>query len=77
MWETIPSGPVAQFRPREKRGYGSRAARAAATSVPTSIVPVLSTVSDTITGTSRFIASRVSKQETTAVLTCSRSWHVS
>ena len=77
MWETIPSGPVAQFSPREKRGYGSRAARAAATSVPTSIVPVFSIVSDTITGTSRFIASRVSKQATTAVLTCSRSWHVS
>ncbi len=77
MWETIPSGPVAQFSPREKRGYGSRAARAAATSVPTSIVPVFSIVSDTMTGTSRFIASRVSKQETTAILTCSRSWHVS
>jgi hypothetical protein len=73
MWETIPSGPVAQLRPMEKSGYGSRAARAAATSVPTSIVPVASTVSDTITGTSRFIPSSVSKHATTAVLTCSRS----
>src|SRR5512143_3924132 len=77
MWEVIPSGPVAQFSPIEKRGNGSMAARAAATSVPTSIVPVLSIVRETITGTSRFIRSSVSKQETSAILTWSRSWHVS
>jgi hypothetical protein len=68
---------VAQFRPTEKTGNGSMAASAAATSVPTSIVPVLSTVRETITGTSRFIASSTPKQETSAILTCSRSWHVS
>ncbi len=77
MWEVIPSGPVAQFSPIEKTGNGSMAARAAATSVPTSIVPVLSIVRETITGTSRFIRSSVSKQATSAILICSRSWHVS
>ena len=53
------------------------AARAAATSVPTSIVPVFSIVRETITGTSRFIRSSIPKQETSAILICSRSWHVS
>jgi len=40
MCDFIPSGPVAQFNPSEKTGNGSIAAAAAATSEPTSIVPV-------------------------------------
>ncbi len=62
MWDFIPSGPVAQFRPREKRGNGSRAATAVATSVPTSMVPVLSIVRDTMTGMSRPSRESSSKQ---------------
>jgi hypothetical protein len=77
MWDFIPSGPVAQFRPREKTGKGSMAAAAAATSEPTSMVPELSTVRDTMTGMSRPSRSSSSKQETSPIFTCRRSWHVS
>jgi hypothetical protein len=77
MWDFIPSGPVAQFRPREKTGNGSMAAAAAATSEPTSKVPEVSTVSDTMTGISLPSRSSSSKQLTRAIFTCRRSWHVS
>ena len=49
----ISFGPVAQFIPITSMSYGSREPRAAEISVPSSSVPIDSTVTEVMTGTRR------------------------
>ena len=74
---TIRSGPVAQLRPTTSTGSDSSTTSAAAVSVPTSIVPVVSTVICTRSGTwtPRSCIARLAAS--TAHLTCRMSWQVS
>jgi hypothetical protein len=77
MYGAMGSGPVAQFRPREKIGYGSKVAATAAMEVPSSIVPAGSMVTESRMGTSAPQRSRTRKADITAILACRRSWQVS
>ncbi|TCO28137.1 hypothetical protein EV652_106120 [Kribbella steppae] len=56
---------------------GSSAVRAAPISEPSSIVPVVSTVTETITGMVEPAASSALRAPITLALVCSRSWVVS
>jgi hypothetical protein len=73
----ISAGPVAQLSPIRSTPSGSIAVSAAPISLPSSIVPVVSTVTWVITGTRRPSASIARRRPNTAALTCSRSWQVS
>ncbi len=73
----ISAGPVAQFIPMTSMPSGSRAARAAPISDPSSIVPVSSTVTWAISATRLPVAAIARWAPTTAALTCSRSCAVS
>ena len=73
----ISCGPVAQLRPMIGTSSAATIAAAAAMSVPTSRVPVVSTVTWTISG-SDTPASRIAcRAPLTAALACSGSWQVS
>ena len=56
---------------------GSRATRAAVISLPTSIVPVVSTVTETVIGRSTPARAQARRAAMTAALAWSRSWQVS
>ena len=73
----ISAGPVAQFRPMRSTPSGSIAVSAAPISLPSSIVPVVSTVTWVMIGTRRPSARIAALRPSTAALTCSRSWQVS
>ncbi len=73
----ISAGPVAQLRPITSMPSGSRATSAAPISEPSSIVPVVSTVTCAMIGRSASRAARARLQPTMAALACSRSWQVS
>ena len=73
----ISSGPVAQFSPRTSIPNGSSAVRAAPISLPSSIVPVVSTVTWHISAASDPAAFSARFAPITAALACSRSWAVS
>ncbi|CAM5414097.1 hypothetical protein STANM309S_01994 [Streptomyces tanashiensis] len=73
----ISTGPVAQFRPIMSMPSGSRAVSAAPISEPSSIVPVVSTVTCTITGRSTPTQSRARRAPMTAAFVWSRSCEVS
>ena len=77
MCSFICSGPVAQLSPRMSIGNGSRIDTTAAMSVPTSIVPVVSMVTDTISARRSPEASNASSMPCSAALICSTSWQVS
>lgn len=68
---------MAQFIPTTSTGRLSRAARAACSSVPTSIVPVASKVTWTWRGTSRPTSAMASRTAKTAQRTWRMSWAVS
>ncbi len=69
----ISAGPVAQLMPMMSGFIGSMAARAAAISVPGSIVPVSSMVTCTCRGTSRPIVFMARRAPFIAAFTMSRS----
>ncbi len=73
MWGSISVGPVAQFKPKEKTGKGAMVAHTALMSVPTSMVPCCSKVTDASTGKSVPVFSRRSKQAISTVFICNRS----
>jgi hypothetical protein len=76
----ISTGPVAQFSPSEQMGYSATAAAAAAISVPRSIVPVASMVTESMIGTSWAVfpfSSRAARTAFRTHLTWRRSWQVS
>ena len=73
----ICSGPVAQFSPRISILNGSSIVNAEAMSDPTSIVPVVSIVIDTIIGISKFLLLSTSFDANKADLICNTSWQVS
>ena len=79
-WRTdscIRSGPVAQLRPMTSTGSASSVVTAAAMSLPTSIVPVVSMVTVQKIGTSRPSSAIASRAALMAILTCRMSWQVS
>ncbi len=73
----ISAGPVAQFRPIMSMPSGSSAVSAAPISEPSSIVPVVSTVTCTMTGRSTPTQSRARRAPMTAAFVWSRSCEVS
>ncbi len=73
----ISSGPVAQFSPIRSMPSGSSAVRAAPISLPSSIVPVVSTVTWVTIGMRRPDRSIARRLPTIAAFACSRSWQVS
>ena len=73
----ISAGPVAQFRPMASMPSGCRAVRAAPISEPSSMVPVVSTVTLTRIGMRRCRSAMAAWLPSTAALACSRSWLVS
>ncbi len=73
----ISAGPVAQFSPITSMPSGSSAVSAAPISLPSSIVPVVSTVTWVISGIRRPSSAIARLTPSTAALTCSRSWQVS
>ena len=73
----ISAGPVAQFRPIMSMPSGSSAVSAAPISDPSSIVPVVSTVTCTMIGIRRSSSSIAMWQPRTAALDCRMSWQVS
>ena len=73
----ISVGPVAQLSPSTSIPSGSSAVSAAPISVPSSMVPVVSTVTWTIRGRSLPAASSARRLPMIAALACSRSWAVS
>ena len=77
MCSFICSGPVAQLRPSTSIAKGSRIATTAAMSEPTSIVPVVSIVTDTMIGRRWPLAAKASSIPCRAALICSTSWQVS
>ena len=56
---------------------GSSAVRAAPISLPSSMAPVVSMVTEAISGTCTPAAAMARLAPITAALACSRSWHVS
>jgi hypothetical protein len=68
MWSVISRGPVAQFMPRAANGKRASVATTAAISEPTRRVPVVSTVTCTMSGTSTFAAAIASIIACTAIL---------
>ena len=73
----ISAGPVAQLSPMRSTPSGSSAVSAAPISLPSSIVPVVSTVTWATIGMRRPSARIASWSPSTAALACRRSWHVS
>ena len=73
----ISRGPVAQLRPIRSGFSGARAARAAEGSVPSSMAPDSSMVTEVSTGTRRPAAAKARRTPCTAARVCSRSWQVS
>ena len=69
----ISAGPVAQFSPMASMPSGSSAVSAAPISEPSSIVPVVSTVTLTRIGTFRPCACMARWLASTAALACNRS----
>jgi hypothetical protein len=68
---------VAQFSPMKSMPIGSRAVSAAAISVPSSIVPVVSTVTWQNSGRSAPASASARRAPITAAFACRRSWAVS
>ena len=68
---------MAQFSPIRSMPSGSSAVSAAPISEPSSMVPVVSTVTWQITGTGDPVAAIARLAPTTAAFVCSRSWQVS
>ena len=73
----ISAGPVAQFNPITSTPRASRVERAAPISEPSSMVPVVSTVTLTRIGRSTPSLTRARFVAITAALACRRSWQVS
>ncbi|MFN8170493.1 MAG: hypothetical protein U0R65_01360 [Candidatus Nanopelagicales bacterium] len=73
----ISAGPVAQLSPMRSIPNGAKAVSAAPISVPSSIVPVVSTVTWAKTGISDPVARRARRAPTMAAFVCSRSCDVS
>ncbi len=69
----ISAGPVAQFNPMKSMPSGSSAVSAAAISVPSSIVPVVSTVTWQNSGRSAPASASARRAPITAAFACSRS----
>jgi len=67
------AGPVAQFSPMTSRPSGSSAARAAPISLPSSMAPVVSMVTEAISTTCAPAADIARLVPITAALACSRS----
>ncbi len=75
-WRTcsvISAGPVAQFSPMTSGRSASSTVNAAPISEPTSIRPVVSMVTCTISGTSRPARAMARRQAISAALACNRS----
>ncbi len=70
----ISAGPVAQLRPITSTPSGSSAVSAAPISEPSSIVPVVSTVTWAKIGSATPASARARLAPTMAALACSRSW---
>ena len=77
MWLAISCGPVAQFSPIRSIGYCSSTVSAAAMSLPSNIVPVVSIVTWAMIGIRLPRAPSSSTIAATAHLVCKRSWQVS
>ncbi len=73
----ISAGPVAQLRPIASTSSACSVVSAAPISEPMSMVPVVSTVTCTITGTSRPTSRIALRDPVTAAFAWSRSWLVS
>ena len=73
MWAAISTGPVAQFRPMMSMGYCSSTVAAVATSLPRSMVPVVSIVTCAMTGTRRGQVASTLKMAASAHLVWRRS----
>lgn len=73
----ISAGPVAQFKPIMSTPSGSTAVNAAPISLPSSMVPVVSTVTWANTGMCRPARVIARRDPNTAAFSCSRSWQVS
>ncbi len=73
----ISAGPVAQLSPMRSMPSGASAVSAAPISVPSSIVPVVSTVTWANTGRSMPAARSARRAPMMAALACSRSCAVS